>query len=493
MPKLNRKPDPERAGKSLAQSVLLPKDWTRAKVVKWLEEHDFISSGIDEPGESGEFWRARQYDPEHFTRFAIQPLPSGSGVRIVLGVVKGQRKDGRLGTARVEYGMVIDASESAEAPWVQRMADGSLLLNRVPIMRESVNRYGDRLEFKDWDDVKDAAQSFEDAAITFLHPPDRMVDAESFREVGRGHIKGPFVFDEQNRIIWGKAHIADGELAEKVLSGDALGVSPGFFCETLDSPGRAPDGTAYDGRQVFMTGNHMAFGPTNDWARADLKIALDGKGDVILGAELASDQNNQEEAQLPEKIIVVDGKPFKINELDDGFEDAIRAREASIIKAVTDAKAETQDALGKLAAEQQAHTETKARLDAATSPAEIAKAAQARADLITRARLVSGKDDFTCDGDDFAVKSAALIDGGCNLDGIKDKPDGYQKTYIDAMFDFRFNTASSEQKAITDAWSPNTSKLPVIDHSSRMTVSDGSPDFESQVVRSLIGQAGGVA
>lgn len=463
MPKVNRKPSPDDAGKPIEQSILLPRKWPRERVVRWLEDHGFITRGIEDKGEDAEYWHARQYDPEHFMRHRQKPREGSPEIQIVWGVVKGRRKDGRIGTARVEYGMVVDAVDADDGPWAIRLADGSLLLNRVPIMRECVNRYGTRSEYKSWEDVKDAAPTFDDATITYLHPEGRMVDAESFRSVGRGHIKGPFVEDEKNRIVWGKAHIADAELIEEVLAKRALGVSPGFFCEPFDEPGQAPDGTAYDGRQLFMTGNHFAFGPTEQWARggSQMRVALDGHGDVILGACEASDNHKKQEFQLVKETFVMDGKPVTVETESGSFEEAFKAYDAKRTKEVADANTERDEALGKLAAEQKAHAETKVKLDASESPTERAKWAQSRGELMKKAALVSRDDQFACDGDDFTVKSTALIAGGDHLmDEIKDKPEAYQYHYVDALFDFKAKISASEQKAIIDAYSGDPNRKP---------------------------------
>jgi hypothetical protein len=462
MPEVNRKPSPDDAGKPIEQSILLPRKWPRERVVKWLEDHDYITRGIEDKGEDAKYWHARQYDPEHFMRHRQKPRKGSPEIQIVWGVVKGRRKDGRIGASRVEYGMVVDSSDSDDGPWAIRLADGSLLLNRVPIMRECVNRYGDRSEYKSWNDVKDAASTFEDATITYLHPEGRMVDAESFRSVGRGHIKGPFVEDEKNRIVWGKAHIADAELIEEVLAKRALGVSPGFFCEPFDEPGQAPDGTAYDGRQLFMTGNHFAFGPTEQWARggSQMQVALDGHGDVILGAEQASDINtNQEEAKLPE-VIMVDGKPFQTTEKIDGLEDAIKAYEAKMTKLVTDAQAERDKAQGELAAEKKAHKKTQTRLDASESPAERAKWSQARSELMKKAELVSGDPKFTSDSDELGVMIEALKADGQDLSEIESQGDGFKAGFVTSEFNRLAKERSSEQKAITDAYSGDPNQKP---------------------------------
>ncbi len=468
MPDLGRKPDPERAGKTLAQSILLPKDWSREKVAKWLKDHDFIASGIDEPGEGAEFWRARQYDPEHFIRFRIMPMQGAPGIRMVIGVVKGQRKDGRLGSARVEFGLQVDATDT-QAAWVQREADGGLLLKRVPIFRECVNSYptsdgGTSREYKSWEAICDAAEYFEDAPVTYLHPRDRMVNAETFRAEGRGHVKGPFEKDEKNRIIWGQVHIADGELAEKILSGETLGISPGFFTEVFDGPGQAPDGSPFDRSQEFITPNHLAFGPTEQWARGGSKMqaALDGNGDIILGAEQASDNHNhnEEAAEVPKKIIVFNEKPYEFTDVNDGFEDALERFKAEQAKLVADAKAERDKALGELAAEQKAHKETQAKLDASESPAERAKWAQARSELMEKAKSVSGNPQFSSDSDELGVMVEALKADGQDLSGIESRGNDFKAGFVTSEFNRLAKERSSEQRDITDAYSPDPKNPP---------------------------------
>jgi hypothetical protein len=84
-PAVGRAPDVE-PGKSTMQSLVFDKEHftTASEVRQWIKAHpDFGDYGVEETGTS---FRARQYDPEHFSTFRMMPF--APGVSGVLGIVK---------------------------------------------------------------------------------------------------------------------------------------------------------------------------------------------------------------------------------------------------------------------------------------------------------------------------------------------------------------------------------------------------------------------
>lgn len=457
MPKVNRKPPAEKAGEREVQVVRLPADWSKSKVVKWLKDHDFITKGLlapdeaeegqEEPAEPREFWHARQYDPEHFRKgsYLTFSVPTSGGVQYVRGVVKDSVR-------RITESMRIDGQ------WTERESDGSLVVE-APIFRVGINSYekpdgGFSREYKSAAVIfdKHTIESCDGMPITMGHPPDRFVDSDNWRDYARGHVSAPFRKDKKGGVLYGMLRVSDGDLIRMIREGRICETSPGFYAELDSSPGQAANGKQYDSSQVELWANHLATGPEG-WARGgrEMSLRLDGHGDVILGAEQASEKHN-EEAEVPEKrTIVFDGKAYELTDVSGGFEDALERFKAEQAEMV----AQRDEALGKLAAAEGERDELRSRLDAVTSPAEIAKAAQARATLIEQARIVSGNQQFTSDGDELAVMTEALKAGGNDTSVVDGRDEGFRRGYITATFHRIAQANASEQKAITDAWSPD--------------------------------------
>jgi len=89
-PATGRKPDAV-SGKWIVQSIIFDnKTFTREQAAQWLTDHEgYIASAIDETEVS---FRARQYDPEHFSMFRTKPFEAG--VTAVVGRVKSDQEKG---------------------------------------------------------------------------------------------------------------------------------------------------------------------------------------------------------------------------------------------------------------------------------------------------------------------------------------------------------------------------------------------------------------
>lgn len=90
MPRVDRRAP----GKTHTQSVLFDREhWTEERARAWLEEHDYITGGLDETEERLRF---RQYDPDDRFRYRTQDIER-EGVSLVQGFPKGSRPKGIVG------------------------------------------------------------------------------------------------------------------------------------------------------------------------------------------------------------------------------------------------------------------------------------------------------------------------------------------------------------------------------------------------------------
>ena len=86
MPDVKRKPP---SGTNQVQSFIFPLEWSREKVVAWLDRNSAFSGGIEKTGSS---WRARQYNPGYFDPKSFKMITVGtSGVPAVRGTVRGRK------------------------------------------------------------------------------------------------------------------------------------------------------------------------------------------------------------------------------------------------------------------------------------------------------------------------------------------------------------------------------------------------------------------
>jgi hypothetical protein len=85
------------------QSVLFRKDqWTRARAVSWLKEHDYKADGFEQ---TESLFRFRQVDPEP-SKFRYRNNPIGDGITLVLAFPKGSRSM----TKELDLNLALDPS-----------------------------------------------------------------------------------------------------------------------------------------------------------------------------------------------------------------------------------------------------------------------------------------------------------------------------------------------------------------------------------------------
>jgi hypothetical protein len=133
--------------------------------------------------------------------------------------------------------------------------------------------------------AEDSVLSFEGKPITMDHPPTDVV-ADNWRKYAVGDVRD---VKHENGLMTGTLIIRDKAAVRAVLDGKCA-LSNGYSFDFDPTPGKAPDGSAYDAVQRQVRGNHTAIvdtargGPAcrigdhepGDRPMAMIKLALDG-------------------------------------------------------------------------------------------------------------------------------------------------------------------------------------------------------------------------
>lgn len=102
---------------------------------------------------------------------------------------------------------------------------------------------------------EDAMASFAHKAVTLDHPSEP-VSAKNWRKVAVGYTEGRVARD--GAFVEIPLILADADAVSAFDRGAARELSAGYSC-TLDwTPGKTPQGEAYDARQVGIRGNHIS-------------------------------------------------------------------------------------------------------------------------------------------------------------------------------------------------------------------------------------------
>lgn len=256
---------------------------------------------------------------------------------------------------------------------------------------------------------KDASlASYAAAPVTVNHPAE-MVDAQNWKQHGVGEINGDIVRDGQRVrvpvIVRDASAVQKAQTTHKQLS---MGYST-----TLDfTPGTTPDGTAYDAVQRDIRINHIALVPV---ARGGPELRI-------------VDERPKEPTTMKIKIgdaevDATNGEAVRI------AVDALNVKLADGVKALADAKTAHDKAM---AAKDAEIDELK---DKAVDQATIDKLADAKAQVVTRAKELLGDK-----APDFAGKTVAdvrretvrLVKGDA---AVADKSDDYVEARFDGLTD----------------------------------------------------------
>ncbi|WP_020092301.1 DUF2213 domain-containing protein [Methylobacterium sp. 285MFTsu5.1] len=159
-------------------------------------------------------------------------------------------------------------SDSATIAGTRRMSDGYLVADvrtaRVGLQtysghecgkpeRASVTLYRPESEVFHVDSVS----SYAHKPVTMGHPPGA-VTSDNYRQYARGHIEGDVLRDGD--FVRVPMMVADSEAIASITSG-VREVSAGYTCDVEWTPGRTPQGQAYDGIMRRLRINHVAIVP----------------------------------------------------------------------------------------------------------------------------------------------------------------------------------------------------------------------------------------
>lgn len=108
--------------------------------------------------------------------------------------------------------------------------------------------------YRDADELKKAASTFGGKPLLLKHQPSLAEDHP--REITVGSVGEPVEFEGDT--LYAPLHIWDQEAIDAVNDGSLRDLSCGYTYEPEMTPGRAPDGTPFDGRMVNIHANHVA-------------------------------------------------------------------------------------------------------------------------------------------------------------------------------------------------------------------------------------------
>jgi hypothetical protein len=102
---------------------------------------------------------------------------------------------------------------------------------------------------------KDAIGSFTSLPITVNHPP-QLVDSKNWRKHAVGYTGEEVLRD--GGFVRVPIILKDAEAVSLVANGDKKELSFGYTCDFDPTPGKTPEGEAYDAVQRNLRGNHLA-------------------------------------------------------------------------------------------------------------------------------------------------------------------------------------------------------------------------------------------
>lgn len=282
---------------------------------------------------------------------------------------------------------MVELHDLVDTAGVARIcADGSLVAD-VRAARVGIQTYTGRevdpdnqLGLRDKAEVKvyrpesevfnvDSMASFTAAPLTIDHPT-QPVTADNWKRLGVGEIHGDVVRD--GSFVRVPIIVRDAAAVEKVRTTHKQ-LSMGYRCTLDATPGKTPEGEAFDAVQRNIRINHIAAVPA---ARGGPELKI-------------SDERRPHQQKEPAMAgqIIVDGLPVSL--ADEAAVRAVLAKKDAAIeaadKAVADAKAAVSTLTGEKAALEKALADEKAR----TEPAALDKLVADRAALVEKAKAVA--------------------------------------------------------------------------------------------------------
>jgi hypothetical protein len=267
---------------------------------------------------------------------------------------------------------------------------------------------------------KDSLRTLAAAPVTDQHPKE-MVRADNWKTYSVGHVSER-IDQESGRYVAADLYIQDAKIVEAVESRKLCEISCGYSC-AIDPTSGVFRGEHYDAIQRSIRYNHAALGPEG-WGRAgsEVRLRLDS-GDAIQRYESSEEKRTM-------ATIRIDGVDYTIDNAT-----AAQAIDRALGKAdseITALKASAESLQGKLDAHASDLAETKKKLAEAEDPKRLDSLARARAELLTQARAILGKDAASkLDGKtDREILEAVVTSKMPNV-----KLDGRSDDYVRACFD----------------------------------------------------------
>ena len=311
--------------------------------------------------------------------------------------------------------------------------------------------------------------TFRAAPITVGHPSRSMVTAADWRDFTVGVAGENWGPTEDGIYTSGSFFILDGPTQKRIIDGELIEVSGGYFAGSDDTPGKNDAGEQYDARQIDIEIQHFALLPSGR-ARGGpgCRLRLDSKGDAYIEPAPAEPARNpapsgrrdsmilklmiggsEQEVEFPDEVISAIGAAMA-DPVIAGIRAAMQAEEAPADAEPVEAEEAPADAEGEEPKAEKATMDAlKAKLDAAKSRADKLQAkldaftperlnvmAQARAELVAKADLVAGR----------KLDGAKLSDAALKLEALKAakvETDGKSDAYIDARFDLEAESVSA--------------------------------------------------
>ncbi|WJV61008.1 DUF2213 domain-containing protein [Pectobacteriaceae bacterium C52] len=290
----------------------------------------------------------------------------------------------------------------------------------------------------------DSLASYDNMDVTIDHPDD-LVNSTTFKEVTAGHATSPGRTDDEGYVIVDLL-IKDQQAIDEIDKGK-VELSAGYTSEYDNTPGIAPDGTAYEYVQRDITINHIAL---CDQARAGHKARL---------------FDNKPTGVKPMPKVTLDSG-VKVEVADENAHTLIQSTIDSLRQRVKDAeedkekaeaaKDQTEEELEKEKAKADAKDEEIEKLKEKTSEDSISRLIAEVVSVRDSAVKIAGEK-FSCDSlEPLKIKRTALDSAGikCRKYDSWDKaPDAYVTAYFDAEEERR----ESEEEEDPDKSDPDKS------------------------------------
>lgn len=273
-------------------------------------------------------------------------------------------------------------------------------------------------ELRHPDDVfaPDSLRTLRHAAVTVLHPKEREVTVDNWKDVSVGHMAE--VEPAGGRFVKGHVIAQEPQAVKDVLESRLVEISCGYRCDHDETPGTF-NGEPYDRRQKNIRYNHVALGPSN-WGRAgrECRIRLDDSYIALMDADTAVSEIRIDDAAAPvaaPPAQVLDAKDF----VSKSEFDAIKAERDALKTQVTELTTRCDS------------------LSASATPAALDKLVAERTKLVADAKTIAPE--LKADGlDALAIMKAALAVADPSL-----KLDSESADYVRASFGFHVKSRAA--------------------------------------------------